>query len=474
MVVPPPPVRSVAGIVVTIVSVLVLAAAIALLVGAHLGGSRLGVVEYPERALALVVSRTMDMRAALTGAAPWERRLYTLGVSDSAADLGQAITWYDELAAESLVPGVDLRLAVLLGEADRRERLERVLGQWPARGEPLEDHAGVIAAAYLGAGDVDPERVRETLAELGPGWFADVLALRVTAHGGDDAGLAEAARAALAARAHRLLWRLRGLAALEAGLLAAGLVALRRWRRRSIEARVVATAPLPPPWSLGVGLAMLVRGGALAALALAALLIVNHWVVDGPVLGEALDQPLMYLPLLGLAWWTLLAPAGLAFVGAFGLWPRAGGRRAAVAMTGILIAAGVLSDLALGLLVDPLGLASHWTEGFDADLAWGGPATVAVSLLGSLVFAPVFEELIFRGLLYGTLRVRLAWPLAALGSALVFALAHGYGVAGFVSVFLSGLLWAWSYERTRSLLPAMAAHAANNAAVALTLTALLR
>ena len=99
---------------------------------------------------------------------------------------------------------------------------------------------------------------------------------------------------------------------------------------------------------------------------------------------------------------------------------------------------------------------------------------MAVSLLGSLVFAPVFEELIFRGLLYGTLRVRLAWPLAALGSALVFALAHGYGVAGFVSVFLSGLLWAWSYERTGSLLPAMAAHAANNAAVALTLTALLR
>ena len=97
-----------------------------------------------------------------------------------------------------------------------------------------------------------------------------------------------------------------------------------------------------------------------------------------------------------------------------------------------------------------------------------------MTLLGSVVFAPVFEELIFRGLLYGTLRTRLAWPPAALASALVFALAHGYGAAGFLSVFLSGVLWAWVYERTGSLLPAILAHVINNAAVALTLTALLR
>src|SRR5207237_1249443 len=48
------------------------------------------------------------------------------------------------------------------------------------------------------------------------------------------------------------------------------------------------------------------------------------------------------------------------------------------------------------------------------------------------------------------------------------------GAAGFASVFLSGALWAWSYERTRSLLPGMIAHMANNAAVGLTLLWLLR
>jgi membrane protease YdiL (CAAX protease family) len=95
-------------------------------------------------------------------------------------------------------------------------------------------------------------------------------------------------------------------------------------------------------------------------------------------------------------------------------------------------------------------------------------------LLGSVLLAPVFEELIFRGLLYGSLRASLSWPLAAIGSALVFGLAHGYGPTGFLSVLLSGLLWAWVYERTGSLLPCIVAHVVNNALVALTLLLVLR
>jgi hypothetical protein len=236
----------------------------------------------------------------------------------------------------------------------------------------------------------------------------------------------------------------------------------------------VAGAPLPPPWSLGAGLAALVRGGALAALVLLTLLVDGDWLAVQPLLIDALDQPVMYLPLLLLVWRTLLAPAGLGFVTAFGLRPRAAGWRPCVHATLALVAAGIAIDLGLGLLGGPLGLTSHWAEWFDEGLAWGSPGAVAVTLLGSIVFAPIFEELVFRGLLYGTLRARLGWPLAAVGSALVFALAHGYGVAGFLSVFLSGVLWAWVYERTGSLLAPILAHVVNNAAVAVTLTALLR
>jgi membrane protease YdiL (CAAX protease family) len=434
---------------------------------------RLAGVETPERALALIVGSTLDLQVALAKAPAWERGLYALTLTDTGSEIGQAIAWYEELADDSLAPDVDLRLAILLGEAKRRARLVRVLGPWQARGEPLSTYGGVIAAAYLDTGELESGDVGETLGALGPGWFADTLALRTAARL-DEPALAEAARRGQAARAGSLLWRVRGLAVLDLVLVVLGILALRAMWRPRWWRPTVADAALPPPWSLSAGLETLVRGGALAGLVLLVLYLTNRWLADQPILADALDQPLMYVPLLLLAWRALLAPAGLGLAGAFGLRPRSDGWWQLAVAAAVLVAAGIALDLLLGVLGDWLGLASHWSEWFDAALAWGSPAAVAVTLLGSVVFAPVFEELIFRGLLYGTLRARLSWPLAAAGSALVFALAHGYGIAGFLSVFLSGLLWAWIYERTGSLLPSMAAHAVNNATVALTLAAMLR
>jgi uncharacterized protein len=441
-----------------------------LLVQVYSSESRLASVEEPERALALIVGRTMDARAALEGASVWERRLYGLTLADTSNEIEQAIGWYEELATDSLAPGVDLRLAILLGEAGRRAPLERVIAQWPARGEPLAVYGEVIAAAYLERGELDADELGHTLGALGPGWFADALVLRVA-----EPALSEAARQSLAHRAGGLLWRVRGLAALDLLLLATGLAAaVTVWRRGRGLRRPVADATLPPPWSLGAGLATLLRGGALAAIVLVLLLFGDYWLVDPPILTEALHQALIYVPVLLLVWRSLLAPSGLGFATAFGLRPRGDGWRPWLQVSAALVAAGIVIDLVLGVVGERLGLAAHWTEWFDADLAWGPPAAVAVTLVGSILFAPVFEELIFRGVLYGTLRTRLSWPLAALGSALVFAVAHGYGAAGFASVLLSGVLWAWVYERTGSLLPSMLAHVVNNAAVALTLTALLR
>jgi CAAX protease family protein len=457
-----------------VASALVLVLLVALLVHLRTGESRLAGLDDPERALALVVGRTMDVQVAVAGAPRWERRLYELTLTDASAEADQAIDWYDELASESLAPGVDLRLAILLGETGRRDRLQRLVEQWGSRDEPLATYGAVVAAAYLDGQETDRDALDETLGELGEGWFADALVLRLAPRL-DAPALAEAARVSQAERAQGMLGRVRAVAALDLVLLGAGVaVTVGAWRRRGRPRAAVAEAPLPPPWALGDGLATLVRGGALAGLVLVLLLLGNRWIVEQPIVADALDQPLMYLPLLLLVWRGLLAPAGLGFVAAFGLWPRAGGWPAWARAAGALVAAGVAIDVALGALGEPWGLGSHWTEWFDDDLAWGSGAAVGVTLVSSIVFAPVFEELIFRGLLYGTLRTRLAWPVAAAASALVFALAHGYGAAGFVSVFLSGVLWAWVYERTGSLLPPIAAHVANNAAVALTLTLMLR
>jgi membrane protease YdiL (CAAX protease family) len=217
-----------------------------------------------------------------------------------------------------------------------------------------------------------------------------------------------------------------------------------------------------------------VRGGAVSAIALMLLLAGNQWLAERPIFAEALDAPVMYVPVAVIAWRMLLVPAGVTFVSVFGLRPRAGGWRPLLLAAVALVGAGVVLDAGLALGGGWLQLDSHWTEWFDSDLAWGPPAAVAVTLIATVLLAPIFEEVIFRGLLYGSLRARLGvWPAVVL-SAAVFALAHGYGATGFVSVFLSGALWAWTYERTRSLVPVIIAHMANNAAVGVTLLWLLR
>jgi hypothetical protein len=47
-------------------------------------------------------------------------------------------------------------------------------------------------------------------------------------------------------------------------------------------------------------------------------------------------------------------------------------------------------------------------------------------------------------------------------------------LVGFISVLWSGVLWAWLYEKTGSLLPGILAHAINNLLVCLAVMALLR
>src|SRR5262249_23037368 len=146
----------------------------------------------------------------------------------------------------------------------------------------------------------------------------------------------------------------------------------------------------------------------------------NQWLAERPVVAEALDAPIMYFPVVLLAWRMLLVPAAARFGSVFGLWPRRGGWRPGAWMALLLIGAGVVFDAVLALAGGWLDLDSHWTEWFDSDLAWGSASAVTVTLLATVVLAPVFEEIIFRGLLYGTLRARLGVTPSIVLSAAVF------------------------------------------------------
>ena len=143
-------------------------------------------------------------------------------------------------------------------------------------------------------------------------------------------------------------------------------------------------------------------------------------------------------------------------------------------ITVALVAAGAILTTLITLGGSRLHLSSHWSEWFDQELAFGDAVGVSASLAGAVVFAPLFEEIVFRGILFATLRRRLGPGLAIVASGVVFAFAHGYGALGFVDVLWSGVLWAWAFEKTGSVLPGMMAHAVTNLMVSATVLALLR
>jgi membrane protease YdiL (CAAX protease family) len=429
----------------------------------------------PERARGRVVSRLLEVDDAVQAAPAWERRLYALAVAEGASDLGQAIAWYEELAARSGDPLVEVRLAVLEGEAGRLDALRRRLDAW--QGQPdLRPCAALLRRAYFEEAADRPsggdgpcgwstERVASVgsaaLADLPPlePWFRDRLLARLAARAGEASLLSEVRREQ-AARGEPLRARLRAYLALQGVVAAGGAVALALVvaDRRRLR---VAAAP-PPPWTMGTGAVVLLWGGALdVVLAHGTFAAWRYTGLVPPFAGSVLTLAPM-LPLLWLAHRRLLAPGGLGVARAFGLRPAPGGGRALALSVVLLVAAGLGVDMLLGFGAERLGLASHWTEWFDEDLVFGSAGAVADSVVAGVVLAPVLEEVVFRGLLYATLRRRLVWSAAAAASAACFALAHGYGALGSADVWLSGVLWAWAYERTGSLWPGIAAHAAAN------------
>ncbi len=134
-------------------------------------------------------------------------------------------------------------------------------------------------------------------------------------------------------------------------------------------------------------------------------------------------------------------------LGAAALWGLGGGVAAAVA----------------GLAYIAAARAFDW---FPAIRELGPVAEPATFLwIGSLAVlaAPIFEEFIFRGLIFGGLRRSLGFPAAAVASAAIFAIVHP--PASVVPVFGLGLAAALVYERTRMLAGPMIVHATYNAVV---------
>ncbi len=91
------------------------------------------------------------------------------------------------------------------------------------------------------------------------------------------------------------------------------------------------------------------------------------------------------------------------------------------------------------------------------------PEIVGLMVIAAVVAAPLCEEVVFRGYLYPAAK-RFAGPWAAgIGSALVFAAAHG-SIAALLPLFVFGCLLIFIYEKTGSLWAPIAVHFCFNGA----------
>jgi uncharacterized protein len=162
------------------------------------------------------------------------------------------------------------------------------------------------------------------------------------------------------------------------------------------------------------------------------------------------------LPLLGaffaigfLAMVVAVAPLGRAAIPALGLRPA----------NWKYVVFGALGTMALSVAVSQIGLQPEGMKqvlDIVRDLH-----QLALSLLLLAVLAPLVEELVFRGLLYGWLAGRWGKNVGWIVSSLAFAAAHAEP-AHIILVFPLGLLFGWLRQRTDSLLPSLVAHIANN------------
>ena len=204
------------------------------------------------------------------------------------------------------------------------------------------------------------------------------------------------------------------------------------------------------------------------------------------------DNLLIHKSFRPISGWTLLLfVAALLIVGALAAWFLRSHPHGLIGILALFYAGGLL---AVVLAVLPMGrdappaLAlrkAGWryavfgalgTLVLSVTVSWIGPEPEGMkqvmelaqdrgkllpSLFAFAVLAPVVEELIFRGLLYGWIESRWGSKVALVVSSLAFAAAH-FELAHILLVLPLGFLFGWLRRRTNSLMPSMVSHIVNN------------
>ena len=155
------------------------------------------------------------------------------------------------------------------------------------------------------------------------------------------------------------------------------------------------------------------------------------------------------------------------------VWQPVGGYRQLLGLTRILqwrdiLFAAVAFVAYLALSTGLILLVSSLVPGFNStqnqDLMFSkvlSPSNAVLIFTALVVVAPLFEEIIFRGFLFGTLRRTIPVVAAALVTSIVFAIVHGQWNVG-IDVFALSLISCFLRYKTGSLWPSILLHMTKN------------
>ncbi|WP_231687688.1 CPBP family intramembrane glutamic endopeptidase [Bacillus sp. CHD6a] len=128
----------------------------------------------------------------------------------------------------------------------------------------------------------------------------------------------------------------------------------------------------------------------------------------------------------------------------------------------------IVSSILLVVIMDMLGIGvdNSKSESLKEQVTW---FTFTIGFLSAAVISPIYEEIFYRGFLYKWIRGKWGVGAGLMVSSLIFTVVHIPTYNTLPVNFLSGVIFAWTYEKSGSIVPGMIIHGVfNGLAVVLT------
>ncbi|MCF3944789.1 CPBP family intramembrane glutamic endopeptidase [Oceanobacillus alkalisoli] len=92
---------------------------------------------------------------------------------------------------------------------------------------------------------------------------------------------------------------------------------------------------------------------------------------------------------------------------------------------------------------------------------------LAIAFISAAIISPIYEEIFYRGFIYRWLRTRIGLVGAILLSSIIFTVVHIPTYNAMPVNFLAGIIFAYAYERSGSIWPAVLIHGITNGVMVL-------